>query len=209
MRKGKTQLTILLAGQPETGRTTTARNLFAAMADDPGFQPQDVAGRTWAEFAESTAPFTTSVTCQDDSQPLEVTYNIIVCSPALLPDARPQPPRSRSHVARQGEQRVHRARVVQETPGLTRDDDGVLTLCNCITSRQAAFSAQEVETARERGEIKDERIDVVLFFLPTNARVSASDVSAMTFLGALVPLVPVMCKVRGMALIHMPPRCRC
>jgi septin family protein len=76
--KRTTQLTIVMAGQPETGRTTTARNLFAAMANDPNFHPKDVSSYTWDDFVMSPNDFVTSINCDDELQKLTITYNILV-----------------------------------------------------------------------------------------------------------------------------------
>lgn len=85
------QLTILFTGQPETGRTTTARNLFASLAGDVQFQPK-MGADSWKEFRKSAAPFTTSITCPDSVKPIDVTYTIIVRSPHSLPPCDSPPP---------------------------------------------------------------------------------------------------------------------
>ena len=79
-RPVKTQLTLLFAGQPETGRTTTGRNLFAALAQDADFKLTDTTGLTWDDFKRDTEPFTTRIACRDSDQPLNVSYTVIVRS---------------------------------------------------------------------------------------------------------------------------------
>ena len=77
-QNAKTQLTLMFAGQPETGRTTTGRNLFAALAKDENFQLTDVSSLTWDDFKKDPRQFSTQVKCHDSHQQLQVTYEIIV-----------------------------------------------------------------------------------------------------------------------------------
>jgi septin family protein len=85
--------------------------------------------------------------------------------------------------------------AMQETPGLGGDGRAVAALTDYISARQAAFAAQEHDVGMTRGAVDDGRVDAVLYFLPTNARVAELDLSAMRAFAKLVPVVPVMAKV--------------
>ena len=91
-------------------------------------------------------------------------------------------------------------RSTQETPGL-RDGGGELqALLDFILEQQAQRrrDIHDIERAHASDEeyaAKNMCVDAVLYFLPTNARVSRRDVEAMKAIGAHVPLLPVMCKV--------------
>lgn len=66
-RVQKQQLKILVTGQPETGRTTAIKNLFASIVEDPDWCPTDVCGLTMADFRTSPDRFTTTVTDRRDT----------------------------------------------------------------------------------------------------------------------------------------------
>lgn len=70
-------------------------------------------------------------------------------------------------------------------------------MCDFIRARQDSLEKQEAHKTMRRKQIKDERIDVILFFMRTELRVDSGAIKAMKALGALVPLIPVMCKVRA------------
>jgi septin family protein len=78
-RQVKTKLTLMAVGQPETGRTTTLRNLLASLAGDSAFALA-AATTDINMFASGgdDAPPITSVTCNDSEQKLAITYNVIV-----------------------------------------------------------------------------------------------------------------------------------
>jgi septin family protein len=60
-----------------------------------------------------------------------------------------------------------------------------------------AFAAQEAQLGLPRESLQDGRVDVVLYFLPTNARIGESDLdfTVINALAAYAPVVPLMCKV--------------
>lgn len=75
------QLKILVTGQPETGRTTAIKNLFASIAEDPEWSPTDVAGLTMDNFRATPELFTTQVTGRSDTGGnLKISYIIQVRS---------------------------------------------------------------------------------------------------------------------------------
>lgn len=75
----KKQLKVLVTGQPETGRTTTIKNLFASIAQKPDWSPPDVSERDLDDFQKSPELFTTSITdCPDTNGNLSISYIIQV-----------------------------------------------------------------------------------------------------------------------------------
>jgi hypothetical protein len=85
------QLKILVTGQPETGRTTTVRNLFASIAQDPEWSPVDTEGLTMEDFRTNPMAFTSVIEDRPDvSGRLSMSYIIQVRprSPALHAHAR-------------------------------------------------------------------------------------------------------------------------
>ena len=71
------QLKVLVTGQPETGRTTTIRNLFASIAQDPTWSPVDTENLTMEDFRANPAAFTTVIEdCPDVSGRLSMSYII-------------------------------------------------------------------------------------------------------------------------------------
>jgi hypothetical protein len=78
-RVERKQLKILVTGQPETGRTTAIRNLFAALAEDPNWAPTDVSGLTMKNFRDNPATFCSTIEDRPDSTGhLSITYIIQV-----------------------------------------------------------------------------------------------------------------------------------
>ena len=78
----KQQLKILVTGQPETGRTTAVKNLFASMVEDPEWCPTDVAGLTMQDFRRTPERFTTTITGRRDTGGhLSISYVIQVRLP--------------------------------------------------------------------------------------------------------------------------------
>jgi hypothetical protein len=73
------QLKILVTGQPETGRTTTIRNLFASIAQDEHWAPVDTENLTMDDFRQNPAAFTTVIEDRPDvSGRLSMSYIIQV-----------------------------------------------------------------------------------------------------------------------------------
>ena len=64
-----------------------------------------------------------------------------------------------------------------------------------IDKQQRLFAEQERDVSCARKDCVDSRVDVVLYFLPTNARVAEVDVAAMHALAKVAPVVPIMPKV--------------
>jgi septin family protein len=73
-------------------------------------------------------------------------------------------------------------------------------LVDYIRIQQDQFAARERDVSLPRAKCVDGRVDVVLYFLPLNARVAGHDVEAMRTLTRLVPVVPIMCKVLSASL---------
>lgn len=85
-RVQKQQLKILVTGQPETGRTTAIKNLFASIAEDPDWCPTDVAGLTMSDFCATPERFTTTVSNRKDTGGhLSISYVIQVSSQISTP----------------------------------------------------------------------------------------------------------------------------
>jgi septin family protein len=102
---------------------------------------------------------------------------------------------------------------VQETPGLKGDAAMCAEiLAKTIEDQQGLFAAAERNVSQPRGELVDRRVDAVLYFLPINARMSESDfdLTVIKRLAQLVPVIPVMCKVRCLRFVsshwHLPLR---
>jgi septin family protein len=73
------QVKLMVTGQPETGRTTTIRNLFASVAQDPNWQPVDVSGHNMAHFRDDSASFETTICGVEDATGRhDITYIIQV-----------------------------------------------------------------------------------------------------------------------------------
>jgi hypothetical protein len=66
-RVQKQQLKILVTGQPETGRTTAIKNLFASIVEDPDWCPTDVTGLTMDDFRATPERFTSVITDRKDT----------------------------------------------------------------------------------------------------------------------------------------------
>jgi septin family protein len=73
------QLKVLVTGQPETGRTTTIRNLFASIAQDEHWTPVNTENLTMDDFRQNPAAFTTVIEDRPDvSGRLSMSYIIQV-----------------------------------------------------------------------------------------------------------------------------------
>lgn len=71
------QLKVLVTGQPETGRTTTIRNLFASIAQNDTWSPVDTENLTMDDFRQNPAAFTTVIEDRPDvSGRLSMSYII-------------------------------------------------------------------------------------------------------------------------------------
>lgn len=87
--------------------------------------------------------------------------------------------------------------AAQEAPPLEGDPkDAAQMVTAYINTQCAAFASQEQSSQVAREAISDSRVDVVLYFLPTNARVSPFDQAVMDTIGRTALVLPVMCKVR-------------
>jgi hypothetical protein len=76
-RVERKQLKVLVTGQPETGRTTAIKNLFAALAEDPDWCPTDVSGLTMKNFRDNPNAFVSTIEDHPDSTGrLSITYII-------------------------------------------------------------------------------------------------------------------------------------
>lgn len=76
-RVERKQLKVLVTGQPETGRTTAVKNLFAALAEDPDWCPTDVGGLTMKNFRDNPNAFVSTIEDHPDSTGhLSITYII-------------------------------------------------------------------------------------------------------------------------------------
>ena len=64
-----------------------------------------------------------------------------------------------------------------------------------IKEQQESYSLQEQDLTLPRSSIVDGRVDVCVYMLPTNVRVSPFDLAIIQELGAIVPTVAVMSKV--------------
>lgn len=71
-------------------------------------------------------------------------------------------------------------------------------LANYMHTEHEAYADQEGKLNVPRDELKDGRVDCVLYFLPTNARIGESDLdfTVINALAAYAPVIPLMCKVR-------------
>jgi hypothetical protein len=72
-------------------------------------------------------------------------------------------------------------------------------LASYMKAEQEAFADQEAKLNKARSELVDGRVDCVLYFLPTNARIGESDLdfTVINALAAYAPVIPLMCKVRA------------
>jgi hypothetical protein len=78
-RPSHLQLKLLVTGQPETGRTTTIRNLFASIAQDPAWHPKDVTGLSMADFQHDPGAFESVIAgVKDAFGHYDITYVIQV-----------------------------------------------------------------------------------------------------------------------------------
>jgi nucleoside-triphosphatase THEP1 len=83
-RVQRKQLKILVTGQPETGRTTAIKNLFASIVQEPDWSPTDVSGLTMADFRSNPQAFTTTIENRPDTAGnLSITYTIQVRTQAV------------------------------------------------------------------------------------------------------------------------------
>jgi hypothetical protein len=66
-----------------------------------------------------------------------------------------------------------------------------------MRAEQEAYADSEAKLDVSRKELKDGRVDCVLYFLPTNARIGESDLdfTVINALAAYAPVIPLMCKV--------------
>lgn len=85
---------------------------------------------------------------------------------------------------------------MQEAPALSTDSSAQNKVCAYIAQQHEHFADQERNVGLPRAEIVDDRVHVALYLLPPQADIAALDTNAITTLGALLPVVPVMCKVR-------------
>lgn len=91
-------------------------------------------------------------------------------------------------------------RGAQETPGIKGEPkEAAEALANYMHNEQKEYADQEACLNVPRGELKDGRVDCVLYFLPTNARIGESnlDFTVINALAAYAPVIPLMCKVRN------------
>jgi septin family protein len=94
---------------------------------------------------------------------------------------------------------VAHACAVQETPGLRGDPaECANALCGYMRLEQQRFAKQERSTGTAREDLTDGRVDVVLYFLPINARIREMelDTTVINSVAAYAPVIPVMCRVR-------------
>lgn len=77
-RKFEQQMVVLAVGQPETGKTTALRNIFASFAQDPEFSLTDVAGLTETDFEEEPRRWVTEVQCTDSADKHALTFKVVV-----------------------------------------------------------------------------------------------------------------------------------
>jgi septin family protein len=88
---------------------------------------------------------------------------------------------------------------VQETPGLKGNaHDCANALCNYLHQEQQQYAEQELGIHIPRDNLLDGRVDVVLYFLPINARISEDDLDTivMNAMSEYAPVIPVMARVR-------------
>lgn len=88
--------------------------------------------------------------------------------------------------------------MIQETPGIKGDPNAAAeVLANYMEAMQEEYAEQEANLNKPRGELKDGRVDAVLYFLPTNARIGESDLdfTVINALAQYAPVIPLMCKV--------------
>lgn len=64
-------------------------------------------------------------------------------------------------------------------------------------AQHEAYAEQERKLGIPREMLQDDRVDAVLYFLPTNARMAESDLdtTVINALAVYAPVIPVMCKV--------------
>ena len=92
----------------------------------------------------------------------------------------------------------HRA-CVQETPGLKGDAaECANALCGYLRLEQQRFAKQERNTSTPRDDLVDGRVDVILYFLPINARIREMDrdTTDINAIASYAPVIPVMTRVR-------------
>jgi septin family protein len=206
-RVQKQQLKILVTGQPETGRTTAIKNLFASIVGDPEWSPTDVAGLTMEDFRATPERFTTTVIDRGDTGGhLSISYIIQVRSQLPRKNARlnfaPEVWTVAEWVLRTKKFSLTERRHLQETPGIKCEPKvAAEALANYMRAEQEAYADQEAKLNMPRGELVDGRVDCVLYFLPTNARIGESDLdfTVINALAAYAPVIPLMCKVRAAA----------
>ena len=88
---------------------------------------------------------------------------------------------------------------VQETPGLKGNaHDCANALCNYLHQEQQQYAEQELGIHIPRDNLLDGRVDVVLYFLPINARISEDDLDTivMNAMSEYAPVIPIMARVR-------------
>jgi hypothetical protein len=88
---------------------------------------------------------------------------------------------------------------MQETPGLKGNaHDCANALCNYLHQEQQQYAEQELGIHIPRDNLLDGRVDVVLYFLPINARISEDDLDTivMNAMSEYAPVIPVMARVR-------------
>lgn len=94
---------------------------------------------------------------------------------------------------------------MQETPGLKGNaHDCANALCNYLHQEQQQYAEQELGIHIPRDDLLDGRVDVVLYFLPINARISEDDLDTvvMNAMSEYAPVIPVMARVRLSSSCH-------
>jgi septin family protein len=74
----KTTFTVVATGQPGTGKTSTLRNLFASIAQDPAWVSPSPANASDLLFSSTFEEAETELDVVDEEQRLAVKYRIIV-----------------------------------------------------------------------------------------------------------------------------------
>jgi septin family protein len=71
-------------------------------------------------------------------------------------------------------------------------------MCGYLRLEQQRFAKQERNTSTPRDELIDGRVDVILYFLPINARIREMDLdtTVINAIAAYAPVIPVMTRVR-------------
>jgi septin family protein len=77
-RKAKISANFLVAGPPQSGKTTAMSNLFASFTQDPAWKPASPEQLSADLFELNFSSVATELHCEDEARRFDITFRIIV-----------------------------------------------------------------------------------------------------------------------------------